>query len=60
MSLVGEVQSPMVKAMLFKNLPAALDYCQFAEPEELSIKKVFNGVEVVGYQLHFTGSGGQR
>jgi len=60
MSLSGEVQSPAVKAHMFKNLSAALDYCKFVEPDELSIKRMFNGQEVVGWQLHFTGSEGQR
>lgn len=60
MSLSGEVQSPVVKAHMFKNLSAALDYCRFAEPDEMSIKRMFNGQEVVGWQLHFTGSEGQR
>ena len=60
MLLSGEVESPVVKALSFKNLSAALDYCRFVEPDELSIKRMFNGQEVVGWQLHFTGSEGQR
>jgi len=60
MSLTGEVEIPTVKSQMFKNLAAALDYCRFVNPDELAIKKVFNGVEAVGWQLHFTGSEGQR
>lgn len=60
MSLTGEVQSPVVKSQMFKNLSAALDYCRFVEPDELAIKKVFNGVEFIGWQLHFSGSEGVR
>lgn len=60
MSLVGEVQSPTVKSQMFKSLEAALDYCLFVKPDELAIKRVFNGVEMIGWQLHFTGSEGQR
>jgi hypothetical protein len=60
MSLTGDVESPIVKAQEFKTLDAALDYCKFAKPDELSIKRVFNGVEATGWQLHFTGSEGSR
>lgn len=60
MILEGEVQNPTVKSFKFKNLSAALDYCRFVEPEELSIRKVFNGHEMIGWQLHFTGSEGMR
>jgi len=60
MPLIGEVQTPMVHERMFKNLDAALDYCRFVGPDELAIKRVFNGVEMVGWQLHFTGSEGQR
>jgi hypothetical protein len=45
---------------MFKSLEAALDYCLFVKPDELAIKRVFNGVEVTGWQLHFTGSEGMR
>ena len=54
-----------VKTQMFKNLDAALDYCRFAEPEEVTIKKVYQGVsggavEVLGYKLIYTGSKGER
>lgn len=60
MSLTGDVQSPTVKSQTFKSLEAALDYCLFVKPDELAIRRVFNGVEAIGWQLHFTGSDGQR
>lgn len=60
MSLIGEVQSPAVAERMFKNLDAALDFCRFVQPDELAIRKLFNGIEVIGWQLHFTGSDGQR
>lgn len=60
MSLTGEVHTPIVQDRMFKNLNDALDYCGFVKPDELAIKRIFNGVEVIGWQLHFTGSEGQR
>jgi hypothetical protein len=58
--LEGEVQSPTVKDQMFKDLDAALAYCRFVKPDELAIKRIFNGVEAIGWQLHFTGSEGMR
>lgn len=60
MSLTGEVQSPIVKSLEFKTFDAVLNFCRFIKPDELAIRKVLNGSEVVGWQVHFTGSDGQR
>lgn len=54
-----------VSTKMFKNLDAALDFCRFAEPESMSIERIYQGVangvhEVVGYQLTYTGSKGDR
>lgn len=55
-----EVESPIVKTKNFKNIDAALDYCKFAEPQELSIKRIVEDNVVTGYQLVYTGSKGER
>lgn len=55
-----QVDTPVVKSRDFKNLDAALDYCRFAEPQELSIKRVVQDNVVTGYQLVYTGSKGER
>jgi hypothetical protein len=56
-------ESP-VMSKLFKNLDAALDFCRFAEPEEMSIRRIYRGgqgwSEVVGYELSYVGSKGER
>lgn len=55
-----QVESPVVKSRSFKNLDAALDFCKFAEPQELSIRRVVEDNVVTGYQLVYTGSRGER
>lgn len=55
-----QVESPVVKSQSFKNLDAALDYCRFAQPQELSIRRVVEDNVVTGYQLVYTGSNGER
>lgn len=55
-----QVESPVVKSRTFKNMDVALDYCRFAEPQELSIKRIVEGNVVTGYQLVYTGSKGER
>lgn len=55
-----EVSTPVVQSRTFKNMDAALDFCKFTQPEELTIRRAIVGVEVVGYQLIYTGSSGQK
>lgn len=59
-TLEGDVESPVVKAQFFKRLENALDYCDFISADEMVIRKVINGVELLGWQVHFTGSEGSR
>lgn len=60
MTLEGEVQSPTVRGQFFKRLDNALDYCDFIAADEMVIRKTLNGVEVIGWQVHYTGSEGSR
>lgn len=64
-TIVLRVETPTVRTKMFKNLDAALDYCRFAEPEDMNIRRVYTGgkggvVEVVGYELNYVGSKGER
>lgn len=54
------VETPVVKSKSFKNLDAALDFCKFSEPQELTIRRVVEDNTVTGYQLVYTGSKGER
>lgn len=61
MSKMGEVLRPNVKTQMFKNLDAALDYCRFVDPEQLTITRVYSSEmrdSPAGYQLAYTGSEG--
>jgi hypothetical protein len=58
-----EVIRPNVTNRIFKNMDAALDFCKFAEPDEIHITKLYiggeNGPEFSGVQLQYIGGGMQ-
>lgn len=53
-----QVETPKIKTKSFKNLDAALDYCKFAEPAEMSIHQVLQDGQLQ-YQLSYSGSKGE-
>lgn len=49
--LEGDLQFPSPRKALFRNLTAALDWCKFAHPREISIVVQEGGDCVVHYVL---------
>lgn len=59
-----EVARPTVTTRKFKNLDAALDFCKWAEPDQLAIEKVYEKVgdatQLVEVVLQYVGSRGMN